>query len=174
LKGVELPINAIIIILLCIAVLLAVITMFFGVWRPGQGSISLEAAKSSGCQMLSSMGCNAMTASIPIRGFDANKDGTLSEGSAKSIITTATTCPLTISTQDNLLMLCQCWYLITGADENAVDSKCKKQVCGCQESGTGGSGSGGGACSGVTCSAGTGWTCPLSGCVCNHATGACS
>ena len=49
-KGAELPINIIIIFILALAVLIAMIAIFMGVWTPGAASLSQESAKNSACQ----------------------------------------------------------------------------------------------------------------------------
>jgi hypothetical protein len=112
LRGVELPINVIVIIILAVLVLLAILALFMGVWTPGESSITLEAAKNNACQMLVSMRCNQPLESISVLDFDADKDGTLNGAG------------------DTLLALCQNWYHV---DENI----CKNQVCMCAGGGGG-------------------------------------
>ena len=130
-KAAELPINVIIIVVLCLIVLLAIIALFMGVWTPGSGSMSLEGAKNNACQMLlSTGGCGIIdsTKSININNFDADKDGTLNEVG----VGTDFTCGNKIKdAKDNLFMLCKCWYSITGANDAEIDSNCKTRVCGC-------------------------------------------
>jgi hypothetical protein len=124
-KGVELPINVIVIVVLCLVVLLAILALFWGVWTPGVAGISLEAAKNNACQMLVSTGCDS-PASITIKDFDADKDGTLNEADLISSTDPADCKPgnngKTLG--DNLVMLCLCWY---GADETS----CKTRICNC-------------------------------------------
>jgi hypothetical protein len=79
-RGVELPINAIVIVVICLVVLLAIIALFFGVWTPGKSTITLEAAKSSACQMLVSLGCNENMWGLTISNFDANQNGKILGG----------------------------------------------------------------------------------------------
>jgi hypothetical protein len=113
LRGVELPINVIIIIVICLIVLLAIVALFFGVWNPGKGTLTLEAAKNNACQMLVSMGCNQYPESISISDFDADKSdsgGCSFGGSSVS--------------GDNLDSLCKCWY-------NLNSESCKTTLCGC-------------------------------------------
>ena len=121
-KGMELPISTIVIIIIVLVVLLAIIAFFFGVWNPGVGGISLEAAKNNACQMLISTGCN-YPKDIAIEGFDANRDGKLESGRDWEF-STAYTCGE--DGNDNLAALCDCWY-------NLLDSgTCKERLCNCE------------------------------------------
>ncbi len=112
----ELPISTIVIIVIVLIVLLAIIAFFFGVWDPGVGGISLEAAKNNACQMLISTGCGDDLSIIVVNGFDANKDETIKPGTAWS-----GSCG---SGEDNLAALCECWY-------NLDETDCKEDVCHC-------------------------------------------
>lgn len=56
-KGVELPINTLIIFIIVLIVLLAIIGFFFGVWTPGAGGLQIEAVKVSACQKFISVNC---------------------------------------------------------------------------------------------------------------------
>ena len=124
-KGVELPINVIVIIILALVVFLAIIALFSGVWTPGVAGIVLEAAKNNACQLLVSTGCDS-PASIIVKDFDADKDGTLNEADLTPSTDPADCKPgnngKTLG--DNLAMLCLCWY---GADE----ASCKTRICNC-------------------------------------------
>jgi hypothetical protein len=120
-KGVELPINVIVLVVLALIVLLGILALFFGVWNPGSTGINLEGAKNSACQMLISTNC-VDTSSINVEDFDADRDGTLNEVGPESS-TNAADCGKS-GFKDNLAMLCLCWY---GADE----ADCKTRVCGC-------------------------------------------
>ena len=110
----ELPINVIVIVVICLVVFLAIIALFLGVWNPGKTTITLEASKTSACQMLVSMGCSQDTNLnlIAINNFDADKDGSIND----------------LDGSDNLLALCQNWY-------NVGEDACKNQVCMCGTSG---------------------------------------
>jgi hypothetical protein len=130
-KGVELPINVIVIVVICLVVLLAIIALFFGVWTPGKTSITLEAAKSNACQMLVSMSCNSYSQDISIRDFDANKNGNLSDAGNPSIIADTNgnwnyndNCGSGVKSGDNLASLCICYY------NRQNDNDCKN-LCGC-------------------------------------------
>ncbi len=51
-KGIELPISTLVIIALVLLVLLGVLSLWMSGWVGGAGSISVEAAKNSGCSLL--------------------------------------------------------------------------------------------------------------------------
>ena len=125
-KGVELPISTLVIVILALVVLLGILALFFGVVTPGSTSMTLEAAKNNACQMLiSTNGCDTTdsTKTIVVNNFDANKDGKQVGGSAFD--DTITGCSSTSIAQDNLYMLCKCWYILD-------EASCKKNVCNCQ------------------------------------------
>ena len=105
-KGVELPINVLVIVVLALVVLIAIIALFFGVWTPGQSNVNIEATKNNACQILVDIGCT--DTNIPTGEFDVGSDGN--------------------SNNDNLQGLCEEYYGITPGD---VDS-CKKIVCRCE------------------------------------------
>ena len=135
----ELPINTIIIIIICIAVFLAVAILFFSVWNKSYPGINLEAAKNSACQMLVSMGCNSDSWNIPVNNFDANKD-TYQYAGAKWKWEGATYSELCDSaateSADNLAALCRCYY----GKQNELECK---SLCMCGAGGGGGGGGGG-------------------------------
>jgi len=126
-KGMELPINVMVIIVICVIVLLAIVALFFGVWNPGKGSITLETAKNNACQMLASMGCHQAPESIAVRDFDANRNGALNDqgGIGSEPWVYNDNCPGTAGSGDNLATLCLCYYNLLDADS------CRKTLCGC-------------------------------------------
>ena len=129
-KGVELPINVLIIVVIALAILLALIALFFGVWTPSSSGITLDAAKNNACHMLVSTGCRD-AAQINVRDFDADKDGHLNEPGT----TTGASClpsDSASSSSDNLFMLCRCWYGITG-DDPTLNLKCRQNICNCED-----------------------------------------
>ena len=124
LKGVELPINTMIIIVLCLIVLLAIVVLFFGTWNPGQGTLSQEAAKNNACQLMISSRCTLHPENIVVRDFDADRDGNSNTvGGGTDNCGTAQ--------GDTLYMLCKCWY---GIPVDANFEKNCKAVCMCEES----------------------------------------
>ena len=132
-KGAELPINTLIIIVIGITVLLAAIAIFFGVFNPVRGGVNLETAKSNACQMLTSLGCNVDPNTITISNFDADKDGNTvdagTENGGNVIWTALVACSIHNPDDgvygDNLASLCHCWYGISS------EKDCKEKVCGC-------------------------------------------
>ena len=124
-KGISLPINAIIIIVLVLIVLLAIIALFYGVWPSGQGTINLEAAKNNACQLMAGMGCSPDTRSFWIANFDADKDGNVGETTGEWVWNSGD-CGNSNTEGDSLAALCQCYYGISDGEE------CKRTVCRCK------------------------------------------
>jgi hypothetical protein len=120
-KGLELPINVMVILVLGIIILIAVIALIYGAYPPSIKSVDLTTVKNSACQVLTSMGCGGSPSSIIISNFDANNDGKLDGGSDWTF--GAGNCAR--SGEDNLASLCECYYSIM--DEDA----CKTQICDC-------------------------------------------
>lgn len=120
-KGAELPINTLIVIIIALAVLIAVIAIFYNVVNPSKNSIDLGTAKSNACQMLVSLNCDVSPASIAVNNFDANKDDEILGGIEDSY---ANSCDH--GGNDNLARLCVCYYNMNEAD-------CKTKVCNCPE-----------------------------------------
>ena len=57
-KGANLPINMLIILIIAVIVLIASIALFTGVWGQSSSGLSLDAAKNSGChKYVSTNGC---------------------------------------------------------------------------------------------------------------------
>jgi len=122
-KGAELPINTLIVIVLGVIILVAVIAIFFGPYFQTAGGVNLETAKSNACNMLASLRCNVNTYTIQINNFDANKDGSKNPGEELAYPPSC----LPAGGYDNLARLCICYYGIT--DEDA----CIHTVCNCPE-----------------------------------------
>jgi len=127
-KGLELPINTLIIIVIGLVILLALIAVLFGGFNIARPQMSLETAKNDACRQLSTMGCDYGYALIPINSFDANRDNKMNpSGSFAGDINSD--CGTLATSGDNLATLCLCYY-------NFVEDKdCKKNVCGCTISG---------------------------------------
>jgi hypothetical protein len=116
-KGLELPINALIIIVIAVLVLLGIAALWMSGWGGGSQGVTVEAAKAAACGvvMRDSRGCMSVTPSTitfdgntpTVPKFDINKD---------NLFTAA----------DNLQLLCSTYYG-TGA---AAASDCRK-ICGC-------------------------------------------
>lgn len=142
-KGIELPVNALIIIILAVIVLLGLLALYVMVWLPSSGGVALESAKNNGCHMLASLGCVAADTRTITVNYDADGNGE-------------------INSLDTLQVLCDRKYFRT------TPEACR-DFCGCTAGGTGGGGSGGsggvGCPPGATCQGGDSNECPP-GCRC--------
>jgi len=127
-KGAELSINALVIMVLALVILLGILALYFGVWSPGASGISLEAAKGNACRALMTLNCQPHPVNVSVIGFDADQDGVLDPptGSASSA-----TCkrPGDINVNDTLWSLCVCYYGLQETDAGA--NQCKQTICGC-------------------------------------------
>jgi len=125
LKGIELPINTLIIIVICLIVLIAIVVLFFGTWNPGKGTLTQEAAKNNACQLMVALRCNVNPETIVVRDFDADRDGNLNTpGAGKGACGSP-------GQGDTLYMLCKCWYGISDAVPADFDKDCKS-ICMCE------------------------------------------
>lgn len=119
-----LPINAMIILVMGVLVLVGVLALFLGVWKPAAGGTSLQATTAAACQQLITRGCaTTYLGSITINDFDASKGGGINPGTViyacddynyfNGATNNNVTClgergdpPL----QDNLFNLCRFYY----------------------------------------------------------------
>jgi len=127
-KGAELPINTLIIIVIALTILLAVIAIFFGVFNKAKPGVDLETAKSNACQMYNSIQCYTNPKDFAVSNFDADKDGIV--GTAEATNPWAwniAECGTTNDKKDTLGALCSCYYGIN------IDTDCKTKVCNCPE-----------------------------------------
>ena len=106
----ELSINLIIIIVIALIVLLALGSMFLGIWTPQRIGFEVETAKNNACYTLTLRGCDAVTDlnDIKITSVDVTGDAEIND-------------------DDTLLELCTNFY---GVDE----AGCRYNVCDCEES----------------------------------------
>lgn len=119
-KGIELPINVLIIVAVALVVLLGLIAIYFSGFGPFTGAMTLESAKNEACrELVQERRCNTNTNNIAIDGFDADGDGT--EDSGTTWNWAAPSCSIYT---DNLASLCYCVYKFT------QETQCK-QMCGC-------------------------------------------
>jgi hypothetical protein len=121
-KGIELPINVMVIIVLVLIVLIALLTLFNSTWNSSQTGMTRETAKNNACGMLATLGCPDGTDKIFVKDFDANGNGRLND--AGDVAQWSTSICRTSAAGDNLATLCICQYGITS------ESECKK-LCGC-------------------------------------------
>ena len=109
-KGIELPINTLVVVAIAVIILLAVAAFFMGVWTPSAGGMQALAAKNDACGKLMNIGCADASISdmekIPFN-YDYDGSGT--------------------TTDDNLFGYCQ--TQLRSSTDIKVD--CKK-MCGCQ------------------------------------------
>jgi len=120
LKGIELPINVIIVISIAVIVLLSVISLYFSGWLSGTGTINIEVVKNDACRRLL-MNCFNDVNLITIDNFDADSDGKIDSGIGTGDCDNKT---MTATARDNLYMLCKCHY-------NANEDECR-DICMCK------------------------------------------
>jgi len=145
-KGIELPINILVIIAMAVMVLLGLVAIYMGGFGGGAGQIQLNSAKTDACQQLiRSGGCGdyGATANILVSGFDADKDGSLDPGNGISSSKAGGgggINPPSSGDQDNLFTLCVNWFSCpqpydpnkpTDTEKRAFVDCCHKKVCGC-------------------------------------------
>jgi hypothetical protein len=117
-KGIELPINILVIIVIAVIVLLGIIAVYFTGWTPYAQSSGVDAVKNAGCRMvvyncsidLDTILFDGSMAGLPV--YDVDGDGKL--------------CPAdgaVCTEDDDLELLCRIHY-----DVNEIE--CAK-ICGC-------------------------------------------
>ncbi len=115
-KGIELPINVLVIVALAVIVLLGMIALYMAGTSGPIGSIALGAAKQSGCaKLLNSNNCGVDPDYIGVN-FDVDGDGMINITSCDG---SAITCP------DNLGAFLNAYF------GTADDMATQKQTCGC-------------------------------------------
>jgi len=123
-KGVELPISTLIVIVIALVIFLAILMLFYGSWGPGSTVVNLEAAKDSACHMLLSLGCTPSTNYIVVNNFDADRDGEIDPGSGWVGWDSPHPDP---ADNDNLASLC--WYHFS-IRSSTGETDCK-DLCNC-------------------------------------------
>jgi len=132
-KGIELPINALIIIAVAVIVLIALVSMFYPAFSSGNLVLTSEGAKTKLCQiMVEAKSCSVLSNTITIDTFDADKDGYVGIGPPNDVtsnwnwvaLPTCSPSDAQATWGDNLASLCYCYYSIT------TENTCKK-MCGC-------------------------------------------
>jgi hypothetical protein len=122
-KGLELPINVLIIVAIAIIVLIALVAMFYPNFKNSSITVNSDIYKSSACQIMMDRQCAPSPSEITIANFDADQDGQQDSGSVWTFGTSK--CRDKAGTgKDNLASLCECYYSIT--NENSC-----KALCGC-------------------------------------------
>ena len=114
-KGIELPINILIIVAVAVIVLIALIAMFYPAFLSGSQTVSIETAKTQACRSWIANSCSISWDSIGVINFDADKNGK---------VWGTTTEAINPPEQDNIHNLCSNYLQTT------VEADCKK-LCGC-------------------------------------------
>ena len=126
-KGVELPINVLIIVSVALIVLLAIVGLFFTGWTPFPTAVGLEGIKNAACrELVQEHRCAISVKSVDIDGFDADKDGLITGDTGSTWNWDNNNCASanTGLADDNLAALCECHFNIK------TESQCKV-LCGC-------------------------------------------
>ena len=134
-RGMELPINVLVVVAIAIIVLLGVIILYFIGWSPFSTAITLESIKNKYCAMVIQHGCPSDVRWFTISDFDANRNGKTGWANGETTASFDWTnlpvaCTLGVSNidpnvyGDNLASLCYCYYF------RQSDVACR-QLCGC-------------------------------------------
>lgn len=76
-KGMELPVNTLVIIAIAATVMLVIIAMFAIGINPFKTTVGYDAAKTAGCKLLLQDNCATSPKLIKINNLDVNGDGTI-------------------------------------------------------------------------------------------------
>ncbi len=126
-KGVELPLNVMVVIAVVLLVLLGVLSLWMGGWGGQAFNVDLERVRSEACAELIRRGCaDTSITDIWIYDFDADQDGVV--GDAGDWFVICGQAPPGVP-GDNLAQLCRCWYGIPSWG-STLQRECKK-LCGC-------------------------------------------
>ena len=106
-KGIELPINILVIVAVAIIVLLGVVALFYSSWFQGTQPLSLDAAKSQACSSAARIPCGDTVPDNIDVNFDSDQDGD-------------------IDGDDSLMKLCENYYNIA----DSAGLTCLSRVCG--------------------------------------------
>jgi hypothetical protein len=127
-KAVELPINAMIIIVIAVIILLALVAMYFAGFGPFSTAVGIEGVRGAACRVLvQEKGCREGTVNVTIMGFDANRDNIMVPGTTFPAAGWTAVCNSTVplaGSNDNLASLCRCYYGL------GSESACRN-LCGC-------------------------------------------
>ena len=113
-KGIELPINILVIVAVAIIVLLGVVALFYSSWFTGTGPVTSQSAVSKACSIATRMGCAADPATVYM-----TDDGT---ASGKIVYKTYTT----------LDDFCIGEYQAAPSTSTTTNQNCLKLACGLQ------------------------------------------
>jgi|WetSurMetagenome_2_1015567.scaffolds.fasta_scaffold677090_2 hypothetical protein len=130
-KGIELPINVLIIIAVAIIVLIAIVALFYPNFKNSSITVNSDIYKSSACQIMIDRQCTPSPKDIAISNFDANKDEKQVAGSTWTFGASGTKCGTASTGNDNLASLCACYYSIGLSGTDADGILACKRLCGC-------------------------------------------
>ena len=115
-KGLELPINVLVVVAVAVIVLLGVVGLFFAGFIGGGGTIALTAARNNACAELISRGCGTtLTENVDVN-YDTDSDGLIEPG----VDTLASMCINQFGK-----------FTGTGANKIVDESACKRDICAC-------------------------------------------
>ena len=124
-KGIELPINVLIIVAVAIIVLIALVALFYPNFRSSGTTVNSDIYKSAACQIMIDRHCDVDPQSIEIANFDADKDGQMDSGTDWTFGGLMdSNCGTVGEGHDNLASLCECFYSIKSPEA------CRA-LCGC-------------------------------------------
>jgi hypothetical protein len=107
-KGIELPINILVIVAIAVIVLLGMVALYFTGWSPFGGTVGIESIKNSACiDYARNNDCTPDPATIPVN-YDVDGDGTIDVAN------------------DNLQEFAEAFYGCSDGDVN-----CVRQLCAC-------------------------------------------
>jgi len=128
-KGVELPINILVVVAIAVIVLLGLVALYFIGYNPFAGTAGLEGIKNDACrQYVQGHNCGQDATNVTgilVSNYDANGDGAIVGGTTFGAWGAGTNCGTTATTsEDNLASICQCQY------GRGTEADCRK-LCGC-------------------------------------------
>jgi hypothetical protein len=125
-KGIELPINILVVVAVAVIVLLGLVALYFSGFMGPAGVMNQESAKQKYCALVmrSPDGCAGGVAlsSITVSDFDADRDGSLDAGTTWDWATS--TCGAGASEEDNLAALLACYFGVTSERDGLLSCGC--------------------------------------------------
>jgi len=126
-KGIELPINILVVVAVAVIVLLGVIALYFGGFMGPAQTMTASTAKSTYCAYITRHpeGCRVGSININstlVTNFDADQDGALDPGT--TWVWGTSSCGPTGTGNDNLASLLQCHFGVNSERNGLI-------ACGC-------------------------------------------
>jgi hypothetical protein len=126
-KGIELPINILVVVAVAVIVLLGLVALYFSGFMGPAGVMNQESAKQKYCALVmrSPNGCQGGVAleSIAVSDFDADRDGTLGTDETGSGWTWGTS-SCGGADGDNLAALLACYFGVTTERDGLLSCGC--------------------------------------------------